>query len=646
VLEKVETVTTRILRGDVREMLKMLESDSVDCVITSPPYWGLRSYLPEDHVDKAKEIGLEPTLGEHLTVLVELFREMRRVLKPSGTFWLNYGDCYATSPNGRSAADTKALAGDDRTFRDKPMSTVGPIYSTAGTQAHHSGRQGRSGNLGNGGINGAAIPDGRIVAGGYLKPKDLCLIPNRLVQALQEPYYTGDIKSFEDRVWLAALIDGEGSIYINRQPAGTPTGRKESGSVRSQDNFCVGIAISNTSLAIVEKCAAIFGKTNIQTYEPKGGNRRRHHQWRVTGNIAKRILQEVYPHLVGKRQEARIAIACPPSGDVASATWQALKDLHKTGQSDFDAKPPASCYEQGWWVRSEIIWGKRNPMPDSSGRFRPSTAHEKIFLLAKSDEGGFWVARDTGEVSATPDLSERCIMPTSGNEGARWIELGHYYNAEASALPASPGTHARLAQNVAAQVGSTRANGGRKTNGNMKAVSRQKDLSAGARPPNSRPHNLSNFEARTIETAVKKQDGHSRRDDGFNERYFGERKTAEAGSGIRNNSSMDEALAIMPETRFLRNYEPARLEVWDMSTQPFSEAHFATFPPELVERCITAGCPEGGLVLDVFGGSGTTGLVADRMGRNAILIELSDEYADMAKRRISRDSPLFSEVTE
>jgi DNA modification methylase len=85
--------------------------------------------------------------------------------------------------------------------------------------------------------------------------------------------------------------------------------------------------------------------------------------------------------------------------------------------------------------------------------------------------------------------------------------------------------------------------------------------------------------------------------------------------------------------------------VWTVTTKAFAEAHFATFPPDLIEPCILAGCPEGGTVLDPFGGAGTTGLVADRHKRNAILIELNPEYAAMAKRRITNDSPLFAEVT-
>ena len=85
-------------------------------------------------------------------------------------------------------------------------------------------------------------------------------------------------------------------------------------------------------------------------------------------------------------------------------------------------------------------------------------------------------------------------------------------------------------------------------------------------------------------------------------------------------------------------------DVWTVTVRPFNEAHFATFPPALIEPCILAGCPEGGTVLDPFGGAGTTGLVADRHKRDAILIELNQEYADMARNRIYNDAPLFADV--
>jgi site-specific DNA-methyltransferase (adenine-specific) len=80
-----------------------------------------------------------------------------------------------------------------------------------------------------------------------------------------------------------------------------------------------------------------------------------------------------------------------------------------------------------------------------------------------------------------------------------------------------------------------------------------------------------------------------------------------------------------------------RRSVWTVSTKPFSGAHFATFPPDLIEPCVLAGCPKGGVVLDPFGGAGTTALVALRHGRKASLIELNPEYAEMARRRIETE---------
>jgi DNA modification methylase len=82
--------------------------------------------------------------------------------------------------------------------------------------------------------------------------------------------------------------------------------------------------------------------------------------------------------------------------------------------------------------------------------------------------------------------------------------------------------------------------------------------------------------------------------------------------------------------------------VWTIATQPFSGAHFATMPPDLAERCIKAGSREGDTVLDPFGGAGTTGLVADRLNRSAILCELNPEYARLARERINGDAPLFA----
>ena len=74
--------------------------------------------------------------------------------------------------------------------------------------------------------------------------------------------------------------------------------------------------------------------------------------------------------------------------------------------------------------------------------------------------------------------------------------------------------------------------------------------------------------------------------------------------------------------------------VWTITTKPFKEAHFATFPEDLILPCILAGCPMGGTVLDPFAGAGTTGVVAKENNRHFIGIELNPEYVEMAQKRI------------
>ena len=84
--------------------------------------------------------------------------------------------------------------------------------------------------------------------------------------------------------------------------------------------------------------------------------------------------------------------------------------------------------------------------------------------------------------------------------------------------------------------------------------------------------------------------------------------------------------------------------VWTITTKPFKGAHFATFPKDLIEPCVLAGCPEGGTVLDPFGGSGTTGIVAAQHNRNAVLLELNQEYIDLAKERIKKELGMMANL--
>lgn len=118
--------TTDIIVDDVMSALAGIADNTFDCVPTSVPYWGQRDYGFEG------QIGLEDTVGEHIQKLIEVFREVRRVLKPTGVVWLNYGDNFASAVNGRSAADTKLTGKDDRTHRDKPLSGVGDTGTVFG----------------------------------------------------------------------------------------------------------------------------------------------------------------------------------------------------------------------------------------------------------------------------------------------------------------------------------------------------------------------------------------------------------------------------------------------------------------------------------------------------------------------------------
>jgi DNA modification methylase len=91
----------------------------------------------------------------------------------------------------------------------------------------------------------------------------------------------------------------------------------------------------------------------------------------------------------------------------------------------------------------------------------------------------------------------------------------------------------------------------------------------------------------------------------------------------------------------LRTATRNKRDVWTVATKPFKEAHFACFPLKLIEPCILAGCPAGGVVLDPFAGAGTTWLVAKQHGRQFVGIELNPEYAEMARKRVESVQAVF-----
>ena len=181
---------------------------------------------------------------------------------------------------------------------------------------------------------------------------------------------------------------------------------------------------------------------------------------------------------------------------------------------------------RGWYLRQDIIWAKPNPMPESVTD-RCTKSHEYIFLFSKQPK--------------------------------------YFFDSVAIREPLAESSLGRLAQHVESQVGSTRANAGAKTNGNMKALG-----------------------------------------------------DPEAG---RNKRS-----------------------VWNVGVASFKDAHFAVYPPALIEPCIKAGSAENDTVLDPFSGSGTTGEVALKLGRNYVGCELNPDYAKLSEKRLTDALGMFATV--
>lgn len=129
----------------------------------------------------------------------------------------------------------------------------------------------------------------------------------------------------------------------------------------------------------------------------------------------------------------------------------------------------------------------------------------------------------------------------------------------------------------------------------------------------------------------------------------GNAKTFRGGGAYTKRGSFDNSAKIQRESHGngenktgLRN----KRDVWTVSTTGFRGAHFAVFPEKLAEPCILAGCPAGGTVMDPFTGSGTTGVVAKRLGRNFVGVEINPEYAQMATDRIAAaTSPDTAQIT-
>jgi DNA modification methylase len=208
----------------------------------------------------------------------------------------------------------------------------------------------------------------------------------------------------------------------------------------------------------------------------------------------------------------------------------------------------------GYYLRSDIIWSKPNPMPESV-MDRPTKAHEYMFLMAKSER--------------------------------------YYYDADAIREASKIESCERL----------------------MRGVSSDNKMVNGA--PGQSPHSI--HQPRLNRSGNKKRK-----------------------MGVERGSPNDHLGGSIPWEGLTKN----KRDVWQIPTKNYEGAHFATYPEELIEPCIKAGCPPEGVVLDPFMGSGTTGAVALRLNRNFIGLELNPEYVKLANKRIFSSSSTLDSFEE
>lgn len=245
-----------------------------------------------------------------------------------------------------------------------------------------------------------------------------------------------------------------------------------------------------------------------------------------------------------------------------------------------------------WILRQEIIWAKPNPMPESVTD-RCTKSHESIFLLAKSEK--------------------------------------YYFDNGAIKEPAALSSIARWDQDIDSQIGSDREPG--KTNGNMKAVGGRR--AGNVNPPKGQAAYEAGDERHRTKAGLLAYAQRQTAGKGGKNAFRGQGHHRDGDNGPANREGRDMQDVGAGDTRNKRS-------VWTVATTPYKGAHFATFPVALIEPCILAGAPAGGVVLDPFFGSGTTGEVAQALGRHYIGCELNPAYKPLQDERTAQPSLLLA----
>lgn len=239
----------------------------------------------------------------------------------------------------------------------------------------------------------------------------------------------------------------------------------------------------------------------------------------------------------------------------------------------------------GWYLRSDVVWRKPNPMPESV-EDRPTKAHEYVFLLSKSER--YYYDAEAVRERTTGNAHNR-------GKGGVNPKVSSW--ADGAGISHSPIAHNRTRGKKDVDGRSERSGRGPGWR-NKQNPSASASLAGG--PPSKRHAKHAAVDERISGGRMYDNLAAKRAETGSHDAPFGE---------YRNMRS-----------------------VWDIPTEAFAGAHFATFPRELVRRCILAASRPGDIVVDPFHGTGTTGQVALELGRHYVAVELNGEYVDIGRQ--------------
>ena len=627
-----------IKQGDAIEVLKTMPDQSINTCITSPPYWALRDYGVED------QIGQEETPEEYVDKLVHVFREVKRVLRDDGTLWLNIGDTYCGT-------------GHKGGYRD-------PKY-----------KEGRTG-------QGIAL-NNKIDG---LKPKDLVGIPWRVAFALQaDGWYLR-----QDIIWC---LSGGTRVYVKTQKGEMPMTIKD----------LVRLDPSTVRLWNREKWTRVLGWS--QTPRPdvayeielRSGERigcTAGHVWPTErGNVRTDELQVgdviktcrlpepenvkqpsgLDDELVGWFVGLYIAEGSR-SGDaiqIASHT-QELERFEKLKNVAEAYHGTCRMHKTGGNAATINLYGHvLTGILDTyvSGR-TAKDKHLSVRCWQRSD--GFLMAVLKGYLSGDghyDEANDRYRIAFTNNDN--WA-------ADLRTLCARLGVSLRLKRTKNTINGrefpgyrgqirlSVSDHHNNKPDGEIVAIRRSRArqfwdigvedephlfaLASGVLTHNSKPNPMPESvkdrctKAHEYIFLLSKSQHYYYDHEAIKEDAVSEINTEIKFGGNKYGDNDSSKFQTYSGNIYNPTGKKNKRSVWTISTKPFKEAHFATFPPDLIEPCILAGCPAGGVVLDPFMGSGTTGMVAAMHQRNFIGFELNPEYCKMAEKRIEpylMQQPIF-----